>query len=479
MQFKLLNFHKIIARVAANLISCFIPLIVYDATGSIVYALLSTAGAKLSWFIFDILFKKWYYKYPQIFLLLRTIPFVMLSVSIWLLDYNFIVAIIGIIIFYGLSDSFRFVPSECVFNYNSGSDTGKSNATTRLFEQIGTLAGVIVGGFLLSYISTLITIILAVVLYLISVIPLVIYYIHHRKDKYLNSELVSNVVIINEKNKIKSQIQKKLTLKVLFRYFLVYLLFCFCDAFPTMLNLYIFFNNPNAYAYLGIVMSFYNGSYGAFGYVYGSLQSKYDTTKLFIASCLICASAIVVAPFISSSALLLIYVLTVYGSSYSVVSAYVLNRMLIKTRIMGVSNEANFWRCQGSSFAIIITSFVALSGFVPAFITMGLMITISAVFIPANEEKTRKMLVDYIQENSTSKKQVAMASLSLRPFGKKYIDNSYKEIDKRPAIVVVQPQERRGRRKKIKPETQIEVKKGKLLKASKSQNTKQNKQQKR
>ena len=464
MQFKLLNFHKIIARVAANLISCFIPLIVYDATGSIVYALLSIAGAKLSWFIFDIFFKKLYYKYPQIFLLLRTIPFVLLAVSIWLLDYNFIIAIIGIIIFYGMSDAFRFVPSECVFNYNSGADTGKSNATTRLFEQIGTLLGVIVGGFLLSYISKLLTIILAVVLYLISVIPLVIYYIYHRKDKYLNSEMVSNVVLSNEKNKIKSQIQNKITIKVLLRYFLVYLMFCFCDAFPTMLNLYVFFNNPNAYAYLGIVMSFYNGSYGAFGYIYGSLQSKYDTTKLFVASCLTVAIAMIVAPFVTGSKFLLIYILTVFGSSYSVVTAFVLNRMLLKTRIMGVSNEANFWRCQGSSFAIIITSIVALGGFIPAFVAMGLMATISAIFIPVNEEQTRKMLVDYIQENSTSKKQTAMASLSLRPFGKKFIDKSYKEIDKRPAIIVVKPQENRGRHKKVKPETKIEVKKGKILK---------------
>lgn len=464
MQFKLLNFHKIIARIAANLISCFIPLIVYDATGSIVYALLSIAGAKLSWFIFDMLFKKLYYKYPQIFLLLRTIPFVLLAVSIWLLDYNFIIAIIGIIIFYGMSDAFRFVPSECVFNYNSGSDTGKSNATTRLFEQIGTLLGVIVGGFLLSYISKLLNIILAVVLYLISVIPLVIYYIYHRKDKYLNSEMVSNVVLSNEKNKIKSQIQNKITIKVLLRYFLVYLMFCFCDAFPTMLNLYVFFNNPNAYAYLGIVMSFYNGSYGAFGYIYGSLQSKYDTTKLFVASCLTVAIAMIVAPFVTGSKVLLIYILTVFGSSYSVVTAFVLNRMLLKTRIMGVSNEANFLRCQGSSFAIIITSIVALGGFIPAFVTMGLMATISAIFIPVNEEQTRKMLVDYIQENSTSKKQTAMASLSLRPFGKKFIDKSYKEIDKRPAIIVVKPQENRGRHKKVKPETKIEVKKGKILK---------------
>ena len=231
-----------------------------------------------------------------------------------------------------------------------------------------------------------------------------------------------------------------------------------------MLNLYVFFNNPNAYAYLGIVMSFYNGSYGAFGYIYGSLQSKYDTTKLFVASCLTVAIAMIVAPFATGSKLLLIYILTVFGSSYSVVTAFVLNRMLLKTRIMGVSNEANFLRCQGSSFAIIITSIVALGGFIPAFVTMGLMATISAIFIPVNEEQTRKMLVDYIQENSTSKKQTAMASLSLRPFGKKFIDKSYKEIDKRPAIIVVKPQENRGRHKKVKPETKIEVKKGKILK---------------
>lgn len=290
----------------------------------------------------------------------------------------------------------------------------------------------------------------------------------NRKDKFLNAELVSNVAVINEKNAIKSREQKTIIFKVLTSYFIAYLLFCFCDFFTTLLNLYIFFNNPNAYAYLGIAMAFYNGAYGAFGWIYGKMQSRYDTTPLFIACCLTVAFAMVISPFLIGNKILLMYCMVVFGCAYSVVCAFVLNRMLIKTRIMGVSNGANYLRSEGSSFAIIISSFILLAGFMPAFITLGAMLVVSAVYIPANEEYTRKLLVDYIQENSTSKKHTGMAGLSLRPFGKKYIDKSYKEIDKRPGIVVVGAEEKRGRRKKIRTITPIQIKEGTIDKKKKA-----------
>ena len=60
MQFKLLNFHKLLGGFATSLVGTFIPLIIYKATGSIRLAALFIIGECFSRFVFNHLFRKLY-----------------------------------------------------------------------------------------------------------------------------------------------------------------------------------------------------------------------------------------------------------------------------------------------------------------------------------------------------------------------------------------------------------------------------------
>jgi len=69
---------------------------------------------------------------------------------------------------------------------------------------------------------------------------------------------------------------------------------------------------------------------------------------------------------------------------------------------MGVSNRALLNRAQASRWAQMIIYGVAMISpvmFIPAFILTGLMFGSCSFVIPINEEKTREILVDYLQNN--------------------------------------------------------------------------------
>ena len=69
---------------------------------------------------------------------------------------------------------------------------------------------------------------------------------------------------------------------------------------------------------------------------------------------------------------------------------------------MGVSNLALNARMQGGKFSLVLIYALGSFGsvmFLPAFFVTGIMFASCAVFIPVNEESTRKMLVDYLQNN--------------------------------------------------------------------------------
>ena len=63
---------------------------------------------------------------------------------------------------------------------------------TRVFEQLGSIIAVVAGGLFLDYLETYVLIIVAMSIYIISTIPLLIFYIRSRKNKGFNKELVSN-----------------------------------------------------------------------------------------------------------------------------------------------------------------------------------------------------------------------------------------------------------------------------------------------
>lgn len=403
-QLKLLNFHKMIANFANNLVGAFVSLIIYQATGSMTYALIYLVASNACRLLFTLLLKNYYGKYPQLFLLIRIIPITLYNLSIFLLDYNLIWGVILICIFRSFDWALANISKEVIFNYSSlttSKKEGKSSiGVTRLFEQTGTIIALIVGGYLLDFNQTLV-LILSLVIYAISVIPLVMFYIKSRHQKTFNKDATSNAITtLSKKNEELHNESKRLTKKLLFNYFIVYFSFAFVDLLSTTYNLYIF-AQQGEFATAGILSAVFNTFYAIGFYVAGIINEKYDTTKFVSLCCVIIAAGVIAMPFIPIDTMLIL-ICVIYGTiafCNTFISLFVLDRMLLKSRIMACSNKALFIRESACVTAYVIGYASGFLGLLGIFITTTITMASSAAIVPVSEEKTRQNLVDYLQNN--------------------------------------------------------------------------------
>ena len=403
-QLKLLNFHKMIANFANNLVGAFVSLIIFQATGSMTYAIVYLVANNICRLLFGLLLKNYYGKYPQLFLLLRIIPITLYNLSIFLLDYNLVWGVILICIFRSFDWALANVSKEVIFNYSSltsSKKAGKSSiGVTRLFEQAGTIIALIVGGYLLDFNQTLV-LILSLIIYAISVIPLVMFYIKSRHQKTFNKDATSNAVTtLSKKNEELHNESKRLTKKLLLNYFIVYFSFAFVDLLSTTYNLYIF-AQQGEFATAGILSAVFNTFYAIGFYVAGIVNEKYDTTKFVSLCCVIIAAGVIAMPFIPIDTMLIlicvIYGLIAFCNTF--ISLFVLDRMLLKSRIMACSNKALILRESACVTAYIIGYSCGFFGLLGIFIATTVTMASSAFIIPSSEERTRQNLVDYLQNN--------------------------------------------------------------------------------
>lgn len=406
-QLKLLNFHKMIANFANNLIGAFVSLIIYEATNSLTFAILYLVMVNFLKLVFTIAFRKLYYKYPQLFLLLRLIPITLYNLFILVLDKNLIIGTIGVCIFVALDTSFNNLPKELIFNYSSLSQSqqsDKSIGVTRVFEQAGIIIALVVGGFLLDINKTLV-LILALSIYTISVIPLVIYYIRCRKQKTFNKDATSNAITtINKKDEAKHTTDK-LTKKILLTYALMYFSTSFMDILQTVFSLYVFISKGE-FALAGILNAIYNTFYAIGFYVASAVNEKKDTTKLISILCLIMAVVVIILPFVNIDTTFLVICLIygIIGFSFPFLSLFILDRMLIKSRILAHSNDALFARESSCLLGYVVGYSFGFLGLIPIFILIGVAMSASSIIIPVGEESTRKTLVDFLQNNEITRK---------------------------------------------------------------------------
>ena len=153
MQLKLLNFHKVLSLFASNIVGAFIALIIYQSTQSFAWAFVYMIGFQLLKVLFSQLLYKPMQRKPQLFLLLTVIPFLIYSLSILLLDTDLkLLGIFLVLIFQSLSDSFKELPMDFVYNYCSNGNSS-STGLTRFFEYLGKIIAFFVGGLLLDYLA--------------------------------------------------------------------------------------------------------------------------------------------------------------------------------------------------------------------------------------------------------------------------------------------------------------------------------------
>lgn len=397
MQLKLLNFHKMLANFSTSLVGGFIPLIIYRQTNSLFWSIFYLFAMYILYFIFNQIFREQYVKRPQLFLVLRAVPILIYSVAVVLIDISFIVGVILVAIFYALNLSFRGNATEIILNYSVSQNTdSKSLGLTRVFEQIGTIVAMIAGGLFLDYLPTYVLIIIAMSIYLLSTVPLLMYYISARKQKGFNTEMTSNALVQFAQNPDKSQKGKKVSRQILFRYGLVYYLVGFLDIFCDTFNIFMYVKTGQ-FAWAGYFSALYNAAFAVGSYINGFLTARFDTTKLAAASLIINGISVVVVACASSTIVQLI-MFGIIGFVYPYYSLFLLERMLSKTRILGVSNRAIFMRDDATQLGRATCLIVALFGFIiPTFTVMGTALVSCGLFAPVNEEQTRKTMIDYLE----------------------------------------------------------------------------------
>ena len=175
MQLKLLNFYKFLSNFANNLVGSFVPLIIYVQTGKLYIAFLYLVCQQAIRLATSYFLRNQMRNNPQMFLLFRIVTLTLYNVFILLIDVNLWVGVVGVCVFLAIDTSFKYSANEYIYNYSSLNKSSKSLGLTRVFEEFGLIASLLIGGYLLD-VNTVVVIIISLGLYFISLIPLLIYY---------------------------------------------------------------------------------------------------------------------------------------------------------------------------------------------------------------------------------------------------------------------------------------------------------------
>ena len=397
MQFKLLQFYKVLSNFSTSLISAFVPLLIYQQTGSVTLAVLYLVVQNATNVVFNILFKKWLFEKPQLMLMLRIIPIIIMQVLLVFLDVAPLWAGIGCGVFTGLNYVLKYTPSDVIFAYATPPDAGpKMLAFSRLSEEIGYVAAGVLGGLFLDYIDYTIVIAISLSLYFVSSLPLVVFYIKNRKQESFNTEHVSNAHVHFE-SKVQDGRGKKVCRKMWWGYFIEYALMSGIDAFYAIFGFLVYLKS-GSFLLSGILNSIFDTLYGASSMLVGKLDEKYDITKISAIS--ICVmGAIGIALTLTAGSVVSFVLYEVVAFLWPFATIFVHQHMLIKAKILGMSNDVTYAKQLGTVagntvfFAFGFISVIGI-GISSALATIG-----CGVFTPVNEEVNRQALVDYLENN--------------------------------------------------------------------------------
>ena len=139
--------------------------------------------------------------------------------------------------------------------------------------------------------------------------------------------------------------------------------------------------------------------HGIMVFVAAKLDEKFDLTVLASISSFIMAACIVVATLTiglwpSFVCFLLIPVF------WPIPAIFINQRMLAKSKILGITNDCNFIKYNGHLAGQTFCYMFGLTGFVWLIFVAGACLMVAVgITSPIIEEKTRKILVDYIENN--------------------------------------------------------------------------------
>ena len=404
MELKLLNFNRIMANISTKLVGGFIPLIVYNNVASykMELALLTLMLEYLLSLVFSAILKKSLIKRPQVYLFLRIIPIIVYEILLLFVSKNPIVCVIGIGVAYSISYAFKYIPTEVLFAYVNATKkvgTGRQLAISKTLEQLSIIIGVIFGGLFLDFLDMRIMIIVSISLYAIGAIPQLMYYITNKEKSQINQEYASYAHIALKESSQDKEFANSVSKKVRVQYAIFYFLQESWQAIYNMIPL-LTFTITGMYTYAAIVTAIFDAVYGVGCLIASRLNNKKDLTIAATIMGVVVGISSILMVFVKADYIWFIYILSgLMAISYSFAYFFMYDRMLKKSKIIGrnttcIINKIEMFML--STCCIIATGFLGLP---VAFYVGGGLSILSGVSIPYIEEKTRRMLVDHLEDN--------------------------------------------------------------------------------
>lgn len=401
MELKYLRIYRMIGNFATSLVGAFIPLIIYQYTGNLIYSFLYIVLQRLMTVVFIKLCRKFIYSKPQIMLIIRIAPILVFEIMTMFIDYSpiLISAIIGMA--YAFDVCCRQLPCEVIFSYNNLDDSAKSMGISLTFEQIGDVSAMILGALFLDKLPIIYLIVISLSLYVISIIPLTMFYVKNKNNKTFNKEYVSNALESARAHK-KNSIEK-LSNSVVKKYGFQHMFYQGSDTFYLILPLVVYLYYGK-FIYASIMTAVYDIVLLAVSPIIGWLDEKYDLSKVNCIACAISGVGMIAFCVIASNTNLFILQCVLTG----IISAtcgfpFIIteSRMLVKTRVLGNSNKGleTIFCSAAASDAVYQSLGFLFPPFVPM-IAGGVGLALFSIVNPYIEEKTRKDMVDFIQQNN-------------------------------------------------------------------------------
>lgn len=402
---RLLNFNRFMANFSTKLMGAFVPVIVYKYAPvyKMQLAILTIVIQYFLSFLLTLLLKNILIKKPQVFLFLRVIPVIIYEVLLIFIDQNPWPCVIGIGVAYSLSYVFKYVPTESLFAYNNtsiASGTGKNLALAKVIDQSAIIVGTILGGFVLDYLSVHVLVIISVSLYLVGALPLLVYYIVNKKDKSLNQEYSTYEHMALKEHSSNTRYANSVSKKVRVIYCIYYFLQESYNAMYVLMPLFIF-KLTGKFSYSAIAGALFDGFYGIGCYLTAKLESKRDITIMSATAGIMVGVCGILMIFMRHNTLILFYLLVcIMALSYSMIYFFMYNRMILKSKIIGrnitcVTNKINMFFLS-TSFIVSFGLWLPLNA---CFLIASGFSIISGFSSPYVEEKTRRMLVDHLEDN--------------------------------------------------------------------------------
>lgn len=407
MQMKYLQLHKLLSNFAQELVGAFIPLILYQETKNLPLAISYYVLLRFVLLLTDLIFKKKYQAKPQLFLLLRIIPMLLYYIFILLIDVNVWVACVGILIFSGISESFKFIPTDTVYNYNSLNSGSSTLGFTKVIERLGVVGAQVMGALFLDNLPKWLLIVVSLVIYLISTLPLFISYLKSKGSATFNVEGISNAQAQWKQNHNDEKLKKgkEITKKTFILYGISFMLFCMADLNTSLFGLFLYVK-VDKYSIVGILSVIYYAVQIPFNSLVGKIDQKKDLLPYVVVSSVATGlftfiiGIFMMVPFTDTLLIISMVLFAIMGAMYPFVTIFYFDRMLLKSKILGKSNEMIVVREFTGIGAQLISALPGLGGsFVAMFLFMGAAFIIGGATLPMVEEKTRKYLVNYLQNN--------------------------------------------------------------------------------